>query len=168
MPVFSKIASFSQFRSLLKSPIVTNVVKTGKRKCHPPRAPQFSDNSPEFTGEKSNKNSFANFSCDWITISISVKTNEISSFLAARGMSDHGPRTIPMEPSRFQWHKFKDLFHYYVFVGLLPCAAVIFYTNVYIGPATLSEIPEGYVPKHWEYHRVWQSSSNPIDLQLID
>lgn len=38
-------------------------------------------------------------------------------------------------------------------LGAIPVAAVIFYANVFIGPATLTEIPEGYHPKHWEYHR---------------
>lgn len=69
-------------------------------------------------------------------------------------MSDHGPRLMPMTPSRFQWHKFKDQIHYFIMVGLIPITAVILYTNIFIGPATLSEIPENYVPKHWEYHRV--------------
>ncbi len=71
-----------------------------------------------------------------------------------RVMSDHGPRKFFITPSRFQWHKFKDLFHFYVMLGLIPVLGIVFYTNVFIGPATLSEIPEGYVPKHWEYHRV--------------
>lgn len=54
---------------------------------------------------------------------------------------------------RWQWHKFKDMLHYYAMVGLIPVSAIIFYTNVFIGPAQLEPIPEGYVPKHWEYHR---------------
>lgn len=54
---------------------------------------------------------------------------------------------------RWQWHKFKDMFHYYLMVGLIPVGAIIFYTNVFIGPAQLTPIPEGYEPKHWEYHR---------------
>ncbi|CRK90345.1 CLUMA_CG003985, isoform A [Clunio marinus] len=100
MPVFSKIASFSQFRSLLKTPTGANVVNT-----------------------------------------------------VVRGMSDHGPRTIPMVPTRFQWHKFKDMLHYYLMVGAIPVTLLILYTNIFIGPAQLTEIPEDYVPKHWEYHR---------------
>lgn len=75
-------------------------------------------------------------------------------FLVARGMSDHGPRMMPLVPSRFQWHKFKDLFHFYVMVGVIPVAAIVFCANVFVGPATLTEIPSGYVPNHWEYHRV--------------
>lgn len=76
-------------------------------------------------------------------------------------MSDHGPRLMPMQPTRFQWHKFKDLFHYYIMVGAIPLTALIFYTNVFIGPATLTEIPEGYEPKHWEYHRVSRLKLKP-------
>ncbi|XP_034839746.1 NADH dehydrogenase [ubiquinone] 1 beta subcomplex subunit 5, mitochondrial-like [Maniola hyperantus] len=62
-------------------------------------------------------------------------------------------RTFPLTPSRFQWHKFKDMFHFYAIVGLIPVGAIIFYSNVYIGPATLCEIPPHYCPKHWEFHR---------------
>lgn len=67
-------------------------------------------------------------------------------------MSEH--RTLQITPSRFQWNKFKDLFHFYLFLGAIPAGCIIFYANVFVGPATLSEIPEDYVPKHWEYYRV--------------
>lgn len=65
-----------------------------------------------------------------------------------------GPRTLYITASRFQWHKFKDLTHYYVMLGLIPITAIVLYTNIFIGPAQLSAIPEDYVPKHWEYNRV--------------
>ncbi|XP_078035756.1 NADH dehydrogenase (ubiquinone) SGDH subunit [Augochlora pura] len=53
----------------------------------------------------------------------------------------------------WQYHKVKDWFHFYFFVGLIPILCVVTYANVFIGPATLSPIPEGYVPKNWEYYR---------------
>lgn len=68
-------------------------------------------------------------------------------------MGSHGPRVFPMLPTKMQWHKFKDTFHFFVMLGVIPLSAVVFYANVFIGPATLSEIPEGYHPKHWEFHR---------------
>ncbi|XP_029050624.1 NADH dehydrogenase [ubiquinone] 1 beta subcomplex subunit 5, mitochondrial [Osmia bicornis bicornis] len=68
-----------------------------------------------------------------------------------RCMSEH--RTMPIVASRWQWHKTKDWIHFYFFVGAIPVALIIFYANVFIGPATLEEIPEGYTPQRWEYYR---------------
>jgi len=69
-------------------------------------------------------------------------------------MGSHGPKKFVVQPSRFQWDKFKDTFHYYVMIGLIPVLGIVFYTNVFIGPAQLTETPTDYVPKHWEYHKV--------------
>ncbi|KAG8233598.1 hypothetical protein J437_LFUL001009 [Ladona fulva] len=68
-------------------------------------------------------------------------------------MSGGGHRVMDIVPSRWQWHRFKDILHYYVLLGVIPMTAVILYANIFIGPAQLTEIPEGYVPKHWEYYR---------------
>jgi len=81
--------------------------------------------------------------------------NVTSCSAAQRCMSGgHGPRLMPLTPSRWQWHKFKDTAHYYFMVGLIPVGLIVFYANVFIGPAKLAEIPEDYEPKHWEYYRV--------------
>lgn len=68
-------------------------------------------------------------------------------------MGSHGPKVFPMQPTKMQWHKFKDTFHFFVMLGAIPLGALVFYANVFIGPATLTETPEGYYPKHWEFHR---------------
>ncbi|XP_056630355.1 NADH dehydrogenase [ubiquinone] 1 beta subcomplex subunit 5, mitochondrial [Diorhabda carinulata] len=68
-----------------------------------------------------------------------------------RLMSDH--KVFPLQPSRWQWIKFKDYFHYYVMLGVIPCTLVVTWANIFIGPSTLSEIPEGYTPKFYEYQR---------------
>lgn len=68
---------------------------------------------------------------------------------------DHHQFTI--QPSRFQWNKFKDLLHFYVMIGLIPITGIVLCTNIFIGPAQLTEIPEDYKPKHWEYHKVSSS-----------
>lgn len=44
--------------------------------------------------------------------------------------------------------------HLYIMVGAIPWACLIFYCDVFIGPAKLAPIPEGYEPKEWEYYRV--------------
>lgn len=67
---------------------------------------------------------------------------------------DHGPNVMAIRPSRYQWNKFKDMVHFYLMAGLIPVTAIIFCCNVFIGPAQLQPIPEDYVPKHWEYHKV--------------
>ncbi|KAG5310613.1 NDUB5 dehydrogenase, partial [Acromyrmex insinuator] len=67
----------------------------------------------------------------------------------ARCMSEE--RTFVIRPSNFQWHKTKDYFHFYFLLGAIPMGIVITLVNVFVGPATLEEIPEGYVPKEWEY-----------------
>lgn len=68
-------------------------------------------------------------------------------------MSGH-ERTMTITPSRWQWHKFKDQVHFYILLGAIPLGLLITYVNVFIGPATLTPIPEGYEPNHWEYYRV--------------
>jgi len=65
----------------------------------------------------------------------------------------HGPRTLNVLPSRYQWRKYKDSLHFYIMLGAFPALAFVFFINVTIGPATLTEIPPGYRPSIEEYHR---------------
>lgn len=67
---------------------------------------------------------------------------------------DHGHHHMTIKPSRFQWDKFKDLMHFYVMIGVIPITAVLLYSNIFVGPSQLAEIPEGYEPKPWEYEKV--------------
>lgn len=60
-------------------------------------------------------------------------------------------RLFVIKPSNFQWHRTKDYFHFYFLLGAIPVVITITLINVFIGPATLEPIPEGYVPKEWEY-----------------
>ncbi|XP_023226479.1 NADH dehydrogenase [ubiquinone] 1 beta subcomplex subunit 5, mitochondrial-like [Centruroides sculpturatus] len=66
-------------------------------------------------------------------------------------MSDK--KIFHISPSKFQYEKFKDSLHFYFLLGAIPLGILIFCVNVFIGPAELAEIPEGYEPKHWEYFR---------------
>ncbi|XP_058800446.1 NADH dehydrogenase [ubiquinone] 1 beta subcomplex subunit 5, mitochondrial [Phymastichus coffea] len=63
-------------------------------------------------------------------------------------------------PTRWQWDKTKDLIHFYFMVMAIPLGIITFCANVFVGPATLTEIPEGYEPKYWEYYK------NPIQRFL--
>ncbi|KAL7640804.1 UNVERIFIED_CONTAM: hypothetical protein RMT77_009079 [Armadillidium vulgare] len=64
-----------------------------------------------------------------------------------------GPRKMEIIPSNFSWHQFKDYVHFYLMVGVIPLTLLVTYCNIFIGPAELREIPEGYVPEKWEYYK---------------
>jgi len=75
-----------------------------------------------------------------------------------------------IEPTRWHWFKFREMLHFYSLLGLVPIGLIITYCNVFIGPAQIAEIPEGYVPYEYEYHRhpisrflAWV---NPYSLQM--
>merc|ERR1711997_258816 len=46
-----------------------------------------------------------------------------------------------------------DYLHFYLALGAIPLGLCILVANIFIGPAKLEPIPEGYVPKEHEYHR---------------
>uniref|UniRef100_A0A1B6MCI3 NADH dehydrogenase [ubiquinone] 1 beta subcomplex subunit 5, mitochondrial n=1 Tax=Graphocephala atropunctata TaxID=36148 RepID=A0A1B6MCI3_9HEMI len=82
-----------------------------------------------------------------------ARKNDVLVPMVKRYMSGGHDNAMNIEVSRWQWHKFKDLVHYYFMVGAIPLSLICMYVNIFIGPAKLAEIPEGYTPKHWEYHR---------------
>lgn len=65
-----------------------------------------------------------------------------------------GHHLMGVKETKWQWTKFKDLIHYYVLVGVIPLTLFVTSVNVFIGPAKLAPIPEGYRPEHWEYFKV--------------
>ncbi|KAF2356733.1 NADH:ubiquinone oxidoreductase NDUFB5/SGDH subunit [Trinorchestia longiramus] len=73
--------------------------------------------------------------------------------MSMKNYGDHHPRTMVITPSRWQWHKFKDMLHFYVMVGVIPLGLLTLYANIFIGPSTLKPIPEGYHPGEEEYYR---------------
>ncbi|XP_077295840.1 NADH dehydrogenase (ubiquinone) SGDH subunit [Arctopsyche grandis] len=73
--------------------------------------------------------------------------------VSAIALSGAPGNSFRITPSRWQWHKFKDMLHYYVVVGAIPATLIILYSNIFIGPAELTPIPENYTPKYWEYER---------------
>jgi len=72
--------------------------------------------------------------------------------IVTREMGGGGPAKMVITPSRWQWHKYKDMLHFYVMLGVIPLGALVFAINIFIGPAKLAPIPEDYIPKHWEYY----------------
>ena len=75
-----------------------------------------------------------------------------SPLLVPRRFGGHG-HVMTVTPSRFMWDKFKDMLHFYTMLGLIPTVCLATYVNLTVGPAELTETPDGYEPSHWEYER---------------
>lgn len=64
----------------------------------------------------------------------------------------NGGSGMPITPSRYDVFRFRNDMHFYLMLGAIPTFSLIAYCNIFIGPAELAEIPEGYEPKEYEYH----------------
>ena len=96
-----------------------------------------------------------------------VQSVLLSSIGFVREMSG-GHATFQIKPSRWSWNKFKDLLHFYTMVAVIPATIAITCINVFIGPAKLAEIPEGYIPQAHEYHQVCLQLKNTfVNIDLI-
>ncbi|TGZ72137.1 hypothetical protein CRM22_002256 [Opisthorchis felineus] len=62
-------------------------------------------------------------------------------------------RLFEVKPSEFLNARALDTLHFYAMLGLVPCLVLVFLVNMFVGPAELTDIPEGYEPRHWEYHK---------------
>ncbi|CAH8641482.1 unnamed protein product [Heterobilharzia americana] len=63
-----------------------------------------------------------------------------------------GQKEMPKTVSK-AYEKLGDQMHFYLMLGLVPVLLLAFLVNVFVGPAELTDIPEDYEPRHWEYHK---------------
>ncbi|OWA51602.1 putative NADH dehydrogenase [ubiquinone] 1 beta subcomplex subunit 5, mitochondrial [Hypsibius exemplaris] len=77
--------------------------------------------------------------------------NAVVMSIVAREMS--GKRLFILHPSRFVWRRFRRDLHFFVMIAVIPLSLITLYFNLVVGPADLAEIPEGYIPREWEYYK---------------
>jgi len=68
------------------------------------------------------------------------------------GAGGHG-RKMVVKQSDFERRRAFDELHFQFVITTLPFVLLVLYNNIFVGQATLTEIPEGYEPKHWEYYK---------------
>ena len=59
---------------------------------------------------------------------------------------------MEIHPSDAEWIDVKNWTHFYIILTAVPLAVGITIINIRANPV-LSEVPEGYEPRHWEYHK---------------
>lgn len=63
-----------------------------------------------------------------------------------------GHNAMEITPSNADWKHVKNWFHFYFLISTIPIAVITTIINIRANPE-LSEVPEGYEPRHWEYYK---------------
>ncbi|CAH8874517.1 unnamed protein product [Trichobilharzia szidati] len=90
-------------------------------------------------------------SCSNVGLSFKSSSSQPRFSCPFRNASEQ--KKMPREASDYMFRRFYDEVHFYLMLGLIPTLLLVFFVNVFIGPAELTDIPDGYEPHYWEYHK---------------
>lgn len=68
------------------------------------------------------------------------------------GMLDVNRKMLVM-PAKYIYNVLYDQFIFFTLLGVIPVVLTVFCANIFVGPAELKDIPEGYEPKEYEYYK---------------
>lgn len=81
---------------------------------------------------------------------VASRSNLVKQNVICKRWSGHN--VMDVEPSNWSWRKFKDALHLHGMLVGVPMAVIVTIINIRANPE-LTEIPEGYEPRHWEYFK---------------
>ncbi|KRX72424.1 NADH dehydrogenase [ubiquinone] 1 beta subcomplex subunit 5, mitochondrial, partial [Trichinella sp. T6] len=62
-------------------------------------------------------------------------------------------RVFMLRPGKLRWYRFKDIVHFYFFIGSVFFLGIATYVNLMYGSCEFRDTPEGYEPHFWEYEK---------------
>lgn len=76
----------------------------------------------------------------------------VSKIVQKTAKRQSGHNVMEIKPSNYEWKYLKNAAHFWFLLGAVPMSVIATIINIRANPE-LTEIPEGYEPRHWEYYK---------------